>query len=90
MTGHGSPLSNHLDAHTRALALIGAAICVGASQKMFQELVNTALLSGAVEEEIVGVLLAVAPAAGEPRIVTAAPKIALALGYDIDLAFELE
>ena len=38
--------------------------------------------------EIVDVLVAVIPIVGLPRVVAAAPQLAMALGYDIDEAFE--
>jgi hypothetical protein len=41
------------------------------------------LRGGADEEDIVGVLLAVAPIVGAARIQTAAPEVASALGYDV-------
>jgi hypothetical protein len=37
---------------------------------------------------MVGVLLAVVPILGEPRVVSAAPKLGLALGYDVGAALE--
>lgn len=80
----------YLDPRTRSLAVIGAAICTDAPARTFQSLVTSALQAGATAEEVLGVLLAVAPTAGEPRVVTAAPRIALALGYDVDAAFEIE
>lgn len=84
------PIVTHLDSRTRALVSIGAAACMDAPMKTFQSLVDSALQAGATTEEVVGALLAVAPAAGGPRVVAAAPKIALALGYDVDAAFEHE
>lgn len=80
----------HLDARTRSLVGIGAAICTDAPTKTFQSLVASALQAGATPEEVLGVLVAVAPSAGEPKIVTAAPRIAMALGYDVHAAFEIE
>lgn len=80
----------YLDERTRALVAIGAAACTDAPTKTFKSLVDSALQAGATSEEVVGALLAVAPAAGGPRVVTVAPKIALALGYDVDAAFEHE
>jgi 4-carboxymuconolactone decarboxylase len=80
----------YLDARTRALVGIGAAVCTDAPSKTFQSLVDSALRAGATAEEVVGALLAVAPAAGGPRVVAVAPKIAMALGYDVDAAFEFE
>ena len=38
----------------------------------------------ATESEIVGVLLAVAPALGLARVASTAPRLALAMGYDIE------
>lgn len=85
-----APDSAYLDARTRALVAIGAAMCTDAPARTFQMLVDSAMDAGASAEDVVGVLLAVAPAAGGPRVVTVAPKIALALGYDVDAAFEFE
>ena len=39
-------------------------------------------------DEIVGTLIAVAPTVGTARVVSAAPELALALGYDVEAAFE--
>jgi 4-carboxymuconolactone decarboxylase len=47
-----------------------------------------ALAAGASEDEIAGVLLAIAPVAGLGRVVAAAPDLATALGYDIAAAME--
>jgi hypothetical protein len=47
-----------------------------------------ALAAGATEDEIAGVLLAIAPATGLSRIVAAAPELATALGYDVTAALE--
>jgi 4-carboxymuconolactone decarboxylase len=43
---------------------------------------------GAGEDEIAGVLLAIAPVAGLGRVVCAAPDVATALGYDVAAALE--
>ena len=43
---------------------------------------------GALLDEIVGTLMAVAPITGVARVVAAAPEFALALGYDVDAALE--
>jgi hypothetical protein len=44
--------------------------------------------TGATFDEIVGCLIAVAPVVGLARVVSAAPELALALGYDVDAALE--
>ena len=49
---------------------------------------SMALASGATVDEIVGVLIAVAPTVGLARVVSAAPAVAAAIGYDIDAALE--
>jgi hypothetical protein len=40
-------------------------------------------------DEIVGTLIAVIPIVGVARVVSAAPNLALALGYDVAEALEL-
>jgi hypothetical protein len=50
--------------------------------------VEAARAAGARDDEIVGCLLAVLPILGEPPVVSAAPKLGLALGYDVSAALE--
>jgi len=50
--------------------------------------VALALAAGATREEIVASLEAVTPVTGAPRVVGCAPKVALALGYDVAAALE--
>ena len=54
----------------------------------FQHAVALALAAGATRDEIVATLEAVTPVTGTSRVVAAAPKIALALGYDVEEALE--
>ena len=77
-----------LDPKTDALVRLGALIALDASQPSFQWNASTALAAGATVDEIVGVLIAVAPMVGLARVTSAAPAVALALGYDIDAALE--
>ena len=44
--------------------------------------------AGASADEIVDVLVAIAPVVGPPSSVAAAPNVAMALGYDVDDAIE--
>jgi hypothetical protein len=44
--------------------------------------------AGATAEDVVGTLVAVAPISGLARVVSATSEVALAIGYDIDQAFE--
>src|SRR5262249_5296503 len=47
-----------------------------------------ALAAGATEDEITGVLLAIAPVAGLGRVVGAVTDVAAALGYDVEAALD--
>jgi alkylhydroperoxidase/carboxymuconolactone decarboxylase family protein YurZ len=77
-----------LDPKAHALVRLGALLALDGAPASYQSVVGSALASGATVEEIVGVLIAVAPMVGIARIVSAAPELALAVGYDIDSALE--
>jgi alkylhydroperoxidase/carboxymuconolactone decarboxylase family protein YurZ len=77
-----------LDPKAHALVRLGALLALDAAPASYQSVVGAALAAGASVEEIVGVLIAVAPTVGIARIVSAAPELALAVGYDIDSALE--
>jgi alkylhydroperoxidase/carboxymuconolactone decarboxylase family protein YurZ len=79
-----------LDQRTRGLVGIGAAVAMGASTQTYGRLVEDAIAGGASPTECVSALLAVASVAGVARIVAAAPRLAAALGYDVDRAIEFE
>ncbi|HET8812316.1 MAG TPA: hypothetical protein VFM67_06955, partial [Gaiella sp.] len=49
---------------------------------------EAALEVGVTREELVGALVAVLPIVGVPRVVSAAPNLGLALGYDVGDALE--
>ena len=77
-----------LDARSQALARIGSLIAVDAAPPSYMSAVEDALEAGATYDEVVGVLVAVLPVVGAARVVSAAPNLALALGYDVDEALE--
>ena len=79
---------SQLDQKTHALARLSASLAVDAASSSYQSYVEQALAAGATVEEIVGCLIAVAPVIGLARVVSAAPELALALGYDVDAALE--
>jgi alkylhydroperoxidase/carboxymuconolactone decarboxylase family protein YurZ len=78
-----------LDPRSHALARIGALIALDAAPPSFMSAVQPALEAGASYDEIVGTLIAVIPIVGVTRVVSAAPNLALALGYDVSEALEL-
>ena len=77
-----------LDAKTAALLQVAVSVAIGSSAVCLEWSTARALAAGATEDEIADVLLAIAPVAGLGRVVSAAPGVATALGYDIDAALE--
>ena len=77
-----------LDPKTAALLRLGVLVATGSSAVCLEWSTSRALAAGATEEEVTGVLLAVAPVIGLGRIVGAAPGVAGAFGYDIEAALE--
>jgi len=69
-----------LDARTFALVKIAALIALDAPPASYAWQVTNALADGATPEDLLGVLRAVAPQVGGPRVVAAAPELMLALG----------
>ena len=79
---------SRLDQKTQALVRLGASLAIDAAPSSYQANVEVALAAGASIDEIVGTLIAVGPTIGLARVVSAAPELALALGYDVDAALE--
>jgi 4-carboxymuconolactone decarboxylase len=77
-----------LDGKTHALVRIAALVAIDATTPSYLEAIRCAQRWGASTDEILGCLVAVIPAVGMARVVSAAPKIGLALGYDVDAALE--
>jgi 4-carboxymuconolactone decarboxylase len=77
-----------LDAKTHALVRLGALLAADAAASSCYSTITVALNAGATAEEIVGVLIALTPVIGLSRAVSAVPRIAIPIGYDIDAALE--
>jgi alkylhydroperoxidase/carboxymuconolactone decarboxylase family protein YurZ len=77
-----------LDPKTRALVRLGGLVALGASCASYYWAAQVALAAGATPDDIIGTLIAMAPISGLARVVSATPDVALAIGYDIDQAFE--
>jgi alkylhydroperoxidase/carboxymuconolactone decarboxylase family protein YurZ len=77
---------SRLDPKTAALARVGALAAIGAPGVCLEWSTTAALAAGATEDEITGVLLAIAPVAGLGRVTGAVPDVAAALGYDVEAA----
>jgi alkylhydroperoxidase/carboxymuconolactone decarboxylase family protein YurZ len=72
-----------LDARTFALVKVAVLIALDGPPASYASQVADAIEAGAGAEDIVGVLRAVAPHVGGPRVVAAAPEIMLALGLSL-------
>jgi 4-carboxymuconolactone decarboxylase len=72
-----------LDPKTFSLVKIGALVALDAAPASYMWQVSAALEAGASAQEILGVLTAVAPQTGMPRVVAAAPEIMVALGLEL-------
>jgi 4-carboxymuconolactone decarboxylase len=81
-------IASALDTRTAALVRVAATIAIDAAPSSFQHAVTHALAAGATRDEIVATLEAVMPVTGAARVVECAPKVALALGYDVEEALE--
>jgi 4-carboxymuconolactone decarboxylase len=84
----GSNAASAIDERTAALVRVGATVAVDGAVASFQHAVALAVAAGATNDEIVASLEAVTPVTGSARVVQCAPKVALALGYDVDAALE--
>ncbi|MGO9749948.1 MAG: carboxymuconolactone decarboxylase family protein [Solirubrobacteraceae bacterium] len=73
-----------LDARTFALVKIAALIALDAPPASYAWQIANALEEGVTPEDLVGVLRAVAPQVGGPRIIAAAPEIMVAMGLPLD------
>jgi alkylhydroperoxidase/carboxymuconolactone decarboxylase family protein YurZ len=75
--------SSGLDPRGFALVKIAALVAMDAPPASYLWQVGAALDAGADPRDILGVLIAVAPQVGMPRVVAAAPEIMLALDLEL-------
>jgi 4-carboxymuconolactone decarboxylase len=78
-----------IDPRSHALARVAALIAMDAAPPSYMSAVQAGVEAGATYDEIAGTLIAVLPIVGVARVVSAAPKLGLALGYDVAEALEL-
>jgi 4-carboxymuconolactone decarboxylase len=84
----GHPTAARLDELTESLIRVAVLVPLDAPQSSYQEAVEAAVRAGASLEDLLATLLATMDAVGVPRLVAAAPRLALAAGYDVDAALE--
>jgi alkylhydroperoxidase/carboxymuconolactone decarboxylase family protein YurZ len=73
-----------LDPRTYSLVKIAALIALDAPSTSYVTQVEFAREAGVDPDEIIRVLIAVAPQVGLPRVVAAAPELMLALGLNLE------
>lgn len=87
--GDGSPSSApHLDGRTRWLLEIAALVALDAPPSSYRAAVDAAQRAGVRLADLLETLVAIAGTVGSARVVSAAPRIALAAGYDVEAALE--
>ena len=86
--GLGLAGTQALDPKTAALLQLGASVASGAPGACLEWSTARALAAGATDEEIADTLVAIAPVTGLGRVVSAAPDVATALGYDVAAALD--
>jgi alkylhydroperoxidase/carboxymuconolactone decarboxylase family protein YurZ len=84
--GLGLDTARVLDPKTAALVRVGALAAIGSPAVCLEWASARALAAGATEDEVIEVLLAIAPVAGLGRVVSAVPGVADAFGYDVESA----
>jgi len=84
-TGDCPTFSTALTPRMRMLVRLAALVALDASTASLRWAVELASCAGADDDEIVRVLSAVASEIGAARIVSTAPRLGLAIGYDVEV-----
>jgi alkylhydroperoxidase/carboxymuconolactone decarboxylase family protein YurZ len=77
-----------LDAKAAALVRVAALAAMGSPAVCLEWGSSRALGAGATEDEVIDVLLTIAPVVGLSRVVSAVHGVADAFGYDVEAALE--
>lgn len=86
--GAGGIDASALDAKTFQLVRLGSLLAVGGCPEAYEWVVSLAVAAGATDEEIIGVLAAAGPVIGVGRVVSCAADLSLAMGHDVEIAFQ--
>jgi 4-carboxymuconolactone decarboxylase len=73
---------------TSALIRIAALVAVDAPPSAYRAAVEAAQRTGAREDDLLALLVSIADVVGSARVISAAPRVALAAGYDVEAALE--
>jgi 4-carboxymuconolactone decarboxylase len=72
-----------LDRRSFALVKLAAIIALDAPPASYLWQVTNALEAGVTPEDLIGVLIAIAPQVGGPKVIAAAPELMVALGLNL-------
>ncbi len=86
--GGAGPAAVGLDDRTAALVRLASLISRDSALPAYQRTVQAALDAGATVDEILSLLIVLAEPAGSTAVITAAPKLSMALGYDVEAGLE--
>lgn len=78
---------SHLE---EALLKLGALAAADGPDQAFQLVIGAALNAGLSPAQVVDALVVLAPLIGSTRVTAIAPKVALAIGYDMDSALHTQ
>jgi len=81
--------SEALDPRWRTLVRLGALLATEPSGTALQQVVDEALALNITRDEIVSALVCLLPTVGLRQAATVAPRLGLAIGYDVDEALAL-
>lgn len=81
----GGGLGAALTPRVRMLVRLAALVALDASTTSLRWAVEQASFAGADDDEIVAVLMTVGPEIGLPRVASTAPRLALAIGHEIEV-----
>jgi len=81
-------VAHSLGLRTETLLQIAVLVALDAPPSSYRAAVDAAQLAGVQLEDLLAVLIAVAGPVGSARVISAAPRIALAAGYDVEAALE--
>jgi alkylhydroperoxidase/carboxymuconolactone decarboxylase family protein YurZ len=82
------PSTTQLSHQCRCLARLAALFALDGAASTYGWATSEALAAGATSDELIDLLVALAPLIGSARVVAAAPKLGLALGYDVEADIE--
>jgi hypothetical protein len=78
-----------LDPRWQALVRLGALLSTDPTNAALQQVVDEALALNITRDEIVGALVCLLPTVGLRQAATVAPRLGLAIGYDVEEALTL-